>query len=60
MLEEDAPLLARRLAPLPRELQESAKDYAARLAARTRDELEKLMQENSFWNPNDRTPQAAD
>lgn len=60
MLEEDAPLLAMRVAPLAPEQQESAKKYAARLTARARAELEKLIQEDSFWNPNDPTPQAAD
>ena len=60
MLEEDAPLLARRVAELTPEHQKSAKDYAARLTAHARAELEKLMQEDSFWNSNDFTPEAAD
>jgi len=59
MLEEDAPLLAVRVAPLtPR--QQSAKDYAARISAHARAELEKLIEEGSFWDSNDPTPQAAD
>ena len=60
MLEEDAPLLEARVAPLAPEHQESARDYAAQLIARARAELEKLIQEDVFWNPNDPTPQAAD
>jgi hypothetical protein len=60
MLEEDAPLLAVRVAQLTPERQQSAKDYAARLTAHTRAELEKLMAEGYFWDANDPTPQAAD
>jgi hypothetical protein len=60
MLEEDAPLLAVRVAPLTEERQRSAKDYAADLRARTRAELEKLIEQVSLWDSNDRTPQAAD
>ena len=60
MLEEDAPLLAVRVAPLTPERQQSAKDYAARLRAHARAELEKLIDEGSFWDGNDSTPQAAD
>ncbi len=60
MLEEDAPLLAARVAPLTPERQQSAKDYAAQLTAHARAELEKLMEVGSFWVSNDRTPQAAD
>jgi hypothetical protein len=60
MLEEDAPLLAVRIAPLTPERQQSAKDYAARLAAHARAELEKLIEEGCFWDSNDPTPQAAD
>jgi hypothetical protein len=60
MLEEDAPLLAVRVAPLTPERQRSAKDYAARLTAYARAELEKLIEEGSFWDSNDPTPQAAD
>lgn len=60
MLEEDAPLLVVRVAPLAPEQRESATTYAARLTARARAELEKLIQEDSFWNPNDPTPQASD
>lgn len=60
MLEEDAPLLAVRVAPLTPERQRSAKDYAARLTAHAQAELEKLVEEGSSWDSNDRTPQAAD
>jgi hypothetical protein len=60
MLEEDAPLLAVRVAQLTPERQQSTKDYAARLTAHARAELEKLMAEGYFWDSNDPTPQAAD
>ncbi|MGO9648203.1 MAG: hypothetical protein ACLPOO_09115 [Terriglobales bacterium] len=60
MLEEDAPLLAVRVAPLTLERQQTAKEYAAELRARTRAELEKLIEQLSYWDSNDRTPQAAD
>lgn len=60
MLEEDAPLLAMRVAPLTAERQQSAKDFAAQLTAHTRAELEKLMEEGLLWDSNDPTPQAAD
>jgi hypothetical protein len=60
ILEEDAPLLAVRVAELTPERQQSAKDYAAQLAAHARAELEKLIEEGHFWDANDHTPQAAD
>ena len=60
MLEEDAPLLAARIAPLTPERQESAKEYAAQLTAHVRAELEKLLEQGYFWDANDPTPQAAD
>jgi len=60
MLEEDAPLLALRVAPLTAERQQSVKAYAAQLTAHTRAELEKLLEEGLLWDPNDPTPQAAD
>jgi hypothetical protein len=60
MLEDDAPLLARRVAELTPEHQQVAKDYAARLTARARAELEKLIQEDSFSNCGDFTPEPAD
>jgi len=60
MLEEDAPLLAIRIAELTPERQIAAMMYADQLVARARAELEKLVQEDSFWNANDSFPQAAD
>jgi hypothetical protein len=60
MLEEDAPLLAVRVAPLTPERQQSAKEYAAQLTAYARAELDKLLEEGTFWDANDPTPQAAD
>jgi hypothetical protein len=60
MLEADAPLLAQRVAELTPEHQQSAKDYAARLTAQARAELEKLIQEDSFWNSADFAPEPAD
>ena len=45
MIEEDAPLLAVRVAPLSRERQQSTKSYAERLATLARAELKKLMEE---------------
>jgi hypothetical protein len=60
MLEEDAPLLAVRVAQLTPERQQSAKKYAAQLTAHARAELDKLIQQGSFWDSNDPTPQAAD
>jgi len=60
MLEEDAPLLAVRVAELRPERQQAAKNYAARLTAQARAELEKLIAEGSFWDHNDSNPQAAD
>jgi hypothetical protein len=60
MLEQDAPLLARRVAELTPERQQSAKHYAAQLTAQARAELEKLLEEGSHWDSNDPTPQAAD
>jgi len=60
MMEQDAPLLAMRVAGLSPERQKLAQDYADRLKARARAELEKLIQEESLWDHNDPTPQAAD
>ena len=60
MLEEDAPLLAVRVAELTPEHQQSAKNYAARLTAHARTELEKLLDQRSCWDANDPTPQPAD
>jgi hypothetical protein len=60
MLEEDAPLLARRVAELTPEHQQSAKNHAAQLTAHTQAELETLLQERALWDSNDPTPEAAD
>jgi len=60
MLEEDAPLLAMRVAPLTPERQQSTKEFAAKLTAHARAELEKLIAERLLWDSNDPSPQAAD
>ena len=60
MLEQDAPLLAVRVAELTPEHQQSAKTYAAQLTAHARAELEKLLEEGSYWDYNDPTPHPAD
>lgn len=60
MLEADAPLLAQRVAELTPEHQQSAKDFAARLTAHARAELEKLIQEDPFGNSADFAPEPAD
>jgi hypothetical protein len=60
MLEQDAPLLALRVAELTPERQRSAKGYAAQLTAHARAELEKLLEEGSYWDYNDPTPHPAD
>jgi hypothetical protein len=59
-LEEDAPLLALRVAPLAPEYQQAAKAHAAELAAHARAELQKLVEECSMWDSNDPSPEAAD
>ncbi len=60
MLEEDAPLLAVRVAELTPEHQQSAKSYAAQLIAHTRQQLEQLSVERTVWMARDSTPQPAD
>ena len=47
MIEEDAPLLNMRVAPLSREHQESAKSHALLLAELTRAEIKKLRREKA-------------
>jgi hypothetical protein len=59
MIEEDAPLLAARLAPLSRERQLSAKSYAEQLAANTRAEIQRLLQQKTIAEAGE-IPQAAD
>jgi alkylhydroperoxidase family enzyme len=60
LLEEDAPRLAVRVAPLHPDRQRSAMQYAEQLTAHTRAELEKLMAAYDPWDANDRTAQPAD
>jgi hypothetical protein len=60
MIEQDAPLLAVRVAPLSLECQQSAKSYAQSLAALTRAELRRLMKEKAVTESSDLLPQAAD
>jgi hypothetical protein len=60
MMEEDAPLLAVRVAELTPERQLSAKSYAAQLIAHTHGELEHLSRERMVWMARDSTPQPAD
>ena len=60
MLEEDQPLLAARVADLTADHQQSAKDFAARLTAHARAELEKLILQNSLWEAGEFVPEAAD
>lgn len=60
MLEQDAPLLDIRVAPLTPERQHSAKSYAERLRAHARAELQRLIEQGSFLTTNEQTPQAAD
>ena len=59
MLERDAPLLARRVSELTPEHQESARSHIAELTARTRAELERLIDKRIVWHPGD-PPEPAD
>jgi len=60
MLEQDAPLLAVRVAPLSAERQLSAKSYAADLAAHARAELNRLLEEKAFAEADEPSAHAAD
>lgn len=60
MLEDDAPLLARRIAELGPDRQRSAQRYASELILQTRAELEQLTKEKSVWMARDSGPQPAD
>ena len=60
MIEEDAPLLAMRVAPLSPERQKSVKSYAQRLAERTRDEIKELLEEKHQQGIFEQNPSAAD
>ena len=46
-LEEDQPLLAIRVAPLGREQQQSAKEFAAQLLVHAKAELQRLLEKKS-------------
>ena len=48
MIEQDAPLLAVRVAPLSVERQQSTKSYAQQLAMLTRAEIKRLLEEKEF------------
>src|SRR5438309_3054681 len=58
MIEQDAPLLAVRVAPLSRERQESVKSYARDLAAYTRAEISRLVEEKVSAEVSEFSPQA--
>lgn len=60
MIEQDAPLLAVRVAPLSVELQQSAKSHAQYLAGLTRGELQRLRDEKAMAEAGERSPQGAD
>ena len=60
MIEDDAPLLAVRIAPLSPERQRSAKSYARELAALTRAEIRKLMKQKDSADTIEAVPTAAD
>ena len=60
MLDQDAALLARRVADLTPEYQKSATDYAARLRACARTELERLIQEDTVLTSDDLIAEPAD
>jgi hypothetical protein len=60
MIEQDAPLLARRVAQLSPEGQQSAHSHAHFLAALTRAELQRLKEEMAMSEIKERSPQGAD
>ena len=60
MIENDAPLLAMRLAPLSAERQQSAKSYMQRVAERTRCEIRELLEEKDLLAIAEQTPASAD
>lgn len=60
MIEQDAPLLAARVAPLSAECQESAKSHAATLAAMARAELKRLKEERELAEIVGLSPEGAD
>lgn len=60
MIENEAPLLAMRVAPLSAEQQKSAKSYMQRLAERTRAEIQDLLEERTLLAFVEQNPSAAD
>jgi hypothetical protein len=60
MIEEDAPLLNRRVAPLSNEHQRAARLHAERLAQITREEIKRLLEEKDSIHAIEVSPQAAD
>jgi hypothetical protein len=60
MIEQDAPLLAIRVAPLSAECQESAHSHAHYLAALTRAELQRLQEEKILAEMVEHSPHGAD
>jgi phosphoribosylaminoimidazole carboxylase (NCAIR synthetase) len=60
MIEEDAPLLNLRVAPLSSEHQRAARLHAERLAEITRAEIERLLEEKAAVDIVALSPQAAD
>jgi len=60
IIEEDAPLLELRVAPLSAERQKSAKSYLQRLAERTRAEIKELLEEKELRGCVEQNPSAAD
>lgn len=60
MIEEDAPLLNVRLAPLSNEHQRAARLHAERLAQITREEIQRLLEEKASIDVIELNPQAAD
>ena len=59
-LEDDAPLLNIRVANLTSERQQATKEFASKLVASARAELERLTLQASVLDVNDPTPQPAD
>lgn len=60
MIEQDAPLLSARVAPLSVECQESARSHAQYLAALTRAELKRLKDEKVIFDLAESSPQGSD
>lgn len=60
MIEDDARLLATRVAPLSAERQRSARLYVQQLAERTRTEISELLKEKDLLAIAEQTPSSAD